>query len=104
VDHDLDWSGGAKQILLRKPDGSVTDPITVTRGARDTLVVLPSSAPTTINYDNDSEYTNFAFGASTTLVRDFVVIAARPTGENTVTIEAVNYAPEIFDGAMSYMD
>jgi len=104
VDHDLDWSGGAKQILLRKPDGSVTNPITVTRGARDNLVVLPSSAPTTINYDNDSEYTSFAFGASTTLVRDFVVIAAKPTGENTVTIEAVNYAPEIFTGAMSYMD
>ena len=104
VDHNLDWSGGAKQILLRKPDGSVTDPITVTRGTRDNLVVLPSSAPTTINYDNDNEYTSFAFGASTTLVRDFVVIAAKPTGENTVTIEAVNYAPTIFDGAMSYMD
>lgn len=103
VDHNLDWSGGAKQILLRKPDGSVTDPIAVTRGTQDNLVVLPSAAPTTINYDNDNEYTSFAFGASTTLVRDFVVIATKPTGENTVTIEAVNYAPEIFTGAMSYM-
>lgn len=103
VDKNLDWSGGQKQILLRKPDGGVTDPITVTRGTQDNKVVLPEAAPTTINYDNDSEYTSFAFGSSTTLVRDFIVIAARPTGDNTVTVEAVNYAPGIFDGAMSFM-
>jgi len=103
VDHDLDWSGGTKQILLRRPDGSVTDPITVSRGTRDNKVVLPSAAPTTINYDNDNEYTSFAFGSSTTLVRDFVVVATRPTGENTVTVEAVNYAPDIFTGAMGFL-
>lgn len=104
VDHNLDWSGGTKQILLRKPDGGVTSAVTVTRGARDNLVVLPSTAPTTINYDNDNEYTSFAFGSSTTLVRDFIVISTRPNGDNTVTIDAVNYAPTIYTGAMSYMD
>lgn len=103
VDHDLDWSAGANQILLRKPDGSVTDPITVIRGDRDNKVVLPASPPTTINYDNDSEYTSFTFGSPTTLVRDFVVVATRPTGDNTVTVEAVNYAPDIFAGAMSFL-
>jgi hypothetical protein len=103
VDRNLDWSGGSKQILLRKPDGSVTDPITVTRGGFDNKVVLPGAAPTTINYDNDNEYTSFAFGSSTTLVRDFIVISTKPTGENTVTVEAVNYAPDIFTGAMSFM-
>jgi hypothetical protein len=104
VDHNLDWSGGSKQILLRAPDGSATTPVTVTRGGFDNRVVLPGAAPTTINFDNDSEYTSFAFGPSTTLVRDFVVIAVKPTGENTVTVEAVNYAPTIYTGAMSYMD
>jgi hypothetical protein len=104
VDRNLDWTGGAKQILLRKPDGSVTDPITVTEGDFPNKVVLPGAAPTTINYDNDNEYTSFAFGSSTTLVRDFIVISTKPTGENTVTVEAVNYAPTIFDGAMSFMD
>jgi hypothetical protein len=103
VDRNLNWSGGTKQILLRKPDGSVTDPITVTRGGFDNKVVLPGAAPTTINYDNDNEYTSFAFGSSTTLVRDFIVISTKPTGENTVTVEAVNYAPDIFTGAMSFM-
>lgn len=104
VDRALDWTGGAKQVLLRKPDGSVTDPITVTQGLLANQIELPGAAPTTVNYDNDSEYTSFAFGSATTMVRDFVIIATKPTGENTVTIEAVNYAPTIFDGAMSYMD
>jgi hypothetical protein len=103
VDHDLDWSAGTKQILLRRPDGSVTDPITVIRGDRDNKIVLPSSPPTTINYDNDFEYTAFTFGSSTTLVRDFIVVATKPTGDNTVTVEAVNYAPDIFTGAMSFL-
>ena len=103
VDHDLDWSGGTKQILLRKPDGSVTDAITVTRGTEDNKIVLPSSPGITINTDNDSEYTSFAFGSSTKLVRDFIVTSAAPTADGTVTIEAVNYEPTIYTGAMSFM-
>lgn len=104
VDHNLDWSPGAKAMLLRAPDGSVSSAITVTRGARDNLVVLPSSPPVTINYDGDSEYTSFAFGPTATVVQDFIVVSTTPTGENTVTVEAVNYAPSIYTGAMSYMD
>lgn len=103
VDRDLDWTGGAKQILLRATDGSVSSPIVVTRGATDDIVILPSAPPFTINVDNEYDYTSFAFGSSTTLVRDFIVTSARPTGENTVTVEAVNYAPGIFTGAMSYL-
>ena len=103
VDHDLDWTGGAKQILLRKPDGSVTDAITVTQGAAANMILLPSAAPTTINVDNDYDYTSFAFGASTTLVRDFIVTAVTPTGENTVTVEAVNYNPDVYLGGMFFL-
>jgi hypothetical protein len=103
VDHDLDWSGGTKQIVLRAPDGSVTNPITVTRGVQNHDIVLPSSPGITINVDNDYDYTSFAFGSSTSLVRDFIVVATTPSGENTVTVEAVNYAPAIYTGAMTYM-
>lgn len=103
VDHDLDWTGGAKQILLRKPDGSVTDAITVTQGAAANMIVLPSTAPTTINWDNDYEYTSFAFGTSTTLVRDFLVTAVTPTGENTVTVEAINYNQDVYTSGMGFL-
>ena len=103
VDHMLDWSGGAKQILLRKADGSVLDPITVTRGAADNKVVLPLAPSITINVDNAYDYNSFAFGSSTTLVRDFIVTTVSPTGDNTVSIEAVNYAPSIFTGGMSFL-
>jgi hypothetical protein len=66
-------------------------------------MVLSSSAPTSINYDNDYEYTSFAFGNSLTVVRDFIVTSVKPNNGNTVTIEAVNYVPGIFTGAMAYM-
>lgn len=103
VDHDLDWSGGAKQIVFRKPDGGVTDPVTVTRGLYDNIVVLPSSPATTLYFDADYDYTSFAFGDATTLVRDFIVTTTTPGGDNTVTVEAMNYAPSIFTGAMTFL-
>jgi hypothetical protein len=103
VDHDLDWSGGAKYIMLRTPLGEATDPIMVTMGSQPNVVVLPGAAPTTINIDNEYEYTSFAFGTAANLVRDFVVTAAKPSGENTVTVEAVNYDTSVFNGAMSFL-
>lgn len=103
VDHDLDWSGGTKQIMFRQPDGGVTTPVTVTRGTQDNIVVLPGSPATTIYVDADYDYTSFAFGDASTLVRDFTVTATTPTGDNTVTIEAVNYNASIFSGGMSFL-
>ena len=103
VDHNLNWSGAAKQILLRNPDGSATVPINVIRGTADNKVVMQSPPTVTINVDNDFEYTSFTFGTSTTLVRDFIITATTPTSENTVTVEAVNYDTQIFTGAMSFM-
>lgn len=103
VDHNLDWTGGAKQILLRNQDGSVTGPINVIRGTADNKMVMQSPGVVTVNYDNDYEYTSFAFGTSTTLVRDFIVTATTPTSDNTVTVDAVNYDPNIFTNTMSFM-
>jgi len=103
VDHDLNWSGGAKQILLRAADGSVSNAITVTRGSGDHKVVLPSSPPFTIHADDEYDYTSFAFGSSTSLVRDFIVTSVTPSSDTTVTVEAVNYVPDIYTGAMSFL-
>jgi hypothetical protein len=103
ADHDLDWSGAAKFVMLRRRDGSVTAPIAATQGTEPNRIVLASASPITPDYDNAYEFTSFAFGDATTLVRDFIVNAVRPTGENRVTIEAVNYDPTIYTGAMTYM-
>ena len=104
ADHELDWSGtAAKQIVLRKQDGGVTDPISVAKGATPDKIVLLSPTLPTINIDNDYEYTSFAFGSATTLVRDFIVTRTTPNGDNTVTVEAVNYAPAIYAGAMKFL-
>lgn len=103
VDRNIDWSGGTKQIVLRNQDGTVGNPISVTRGATDNIVNLATSPGITINVNNDYENTVYAFGSSTTLVRDFVVVSVTPSGENQVSVDAVNYAPTIFTGAMTYM-
>ena len=104
VDHNLDWSGtAAKYIMLRNPFGSATTPVMVTQGSQPNIVVLPSTPPATINVDNEYEYASFAFGTAANLTRDFIVTASRPSGENTVTVEAVNYDPTVFTGAMSFL-
>jgi hypothetical protein len=103
LDHDLDWSGGAKYIMLRTPTGGATDPVMVSQGSQPNIVVLPGNPPTTINTDNQYEYTSFAFGTAANIVRDFVVTAVRPSGENTVTVEAINYDDSVFSGAMPFL-
>lgn len=104
VDHDLDWAGGGRYIMLRKTDGSVTSPIAVSRGGSDDKVQLPSAPPFTPNIENAYDFTSFAFGTASSIVRDFIVVAVRPTQDNTVSIEAVKYNPSVFTGAMTYMD
>lgn len=100
ADHDLDWSGtGLRYVLLRRTDGSVTDPIVVTKGAQDHRMVMATA--NAVNVDNEYEYTSFAFGPADLMVRDFVVTAVKPNGENTVTVDAANYNPSIFNSTMS---
>ena len=100
ADHDLDWSGaGLRYVLLRKTDGSVTDPIVVTKGSQNHRMVMATA--NAVNVDNEYEYTSFAFGPADLMVRDFVVTAVKPNGESTVTVEAANYNPSIFNSTMS---
>jgi hypothetical protein len=75
----------------------------VSQGSQPNIVVLPGNPPTTINTDNQYEYTSFAFGTAANIVRDFVVTAVRPSGENTVTVEAINYDDSVFSGAMPFL-
>jgi hypothetical protein len=104
LDHDLDWSGTASRFMIfRKSDGSPSDYYYVAQGPQPNQAYFAGPFTFTPHVDDDYDYTSFAFGIGTTQVRDFTVASTRHTGETTVSVEAVNYAPEIFDGAMTFL-
>jgi hypothetical protein len=103
VDKALDWSGGAKFMMFRKADGTPSELYTVTQGAKSNIAVLATPLTFAAHVDDDYDYTAFVFGAATTIVQDFTVATTRHSNDTVVSIEAVNYAPEIFDGAMSFL-
>jgi hypothetical protein len=103
LDHDVDWTGGAKFMMFRTTDGSPSEIFSVTQGAQPNLAILGKALNFVPHVDDDADYTAFTFGAATGMVRDFTVASAKHNGETTVTVEAVNYAPEIFDGAMTFL-
>lgn len=103
LDHDVDWSGSGNYIMFRKADGTPSDMFPVTKGGQSNIAVLGSPINFTPHFDDDYDYTAFVFGKATTIVRDFTVASARHSGDTTVSVEAVNYAPEIFDGTMPFL-
>jgi hypothetical protein len=103
VDKELDWTGGPKVMLFRKADGTPSELYTVTQGATPNIALLAAPLTFAAHVDDAYDYTAFAFGASTTVVQDFMVSTTRHSNDTIVTIEAVNYSPEIFDGAMSFL-
>jgi predicted phage tail protein len=103
VDHDLDWAGSGHYMMFRRADGAPSDLFPVTRGGQSNIAVLGSAINFTPHFDDDYDYTSFAFGTATTMVRDFTVATTRHSGDTVVSVEAVNYAPEIFDGAMTFL-
>ena len=90
-------------MMFRKADGTPSDLFPVTMGSQPNKAVLGDPLNFTPHFDDDYDYTSFAFGKATTMIRDFTVATTRHSGDTTVSIEAVNYAPEIFDGAMTFL-
>lgn len=103
VDHDLDWTGPLHYMMFRRSDGTPSELFQVTKGSQGNVAVLTSSLTFTPHTSDDYDYTSFAFGTATTIVRDFMVATTKHSGETTVSVEAVNYAPEIFVGAMTFL-
>jgi hypothetical protein len=103
VDKALDWSGGAKFMMFRKADGTPSELYTVTQGAKSNIAVLATPLTFAPHIDDAYDYTAFVFGTATTIVQDFTVATTRHSNDTVVSIEAVNYAPEIFNGAMSFL-
>jgi hypothetical protein len=78
----LPWLVGANHyIALRRLDGSVTDPIGVTRGATDRHAVLQQAPSIDIQTGGGEERTHFAFGVGQTWAQMARVMSVKPRAD-----------------------
>lgn len=91
VNETLDWSaGGTYYVGLRKRDGSVAGPYTVTQGAAANILVLGTAPSFTPYTGQDEERTHIAFGPGDTWRQPARVVSVQPRGLYQVEITAVN--------------
>lgn len=91
----MTFGAGTHYIGLRKRDGSMEGPITVTAGVDAYHLVLATS-PTFTPYTGDAEErTHVVFGWGETYRQLAIVTAVRPRGLYQVDIEAVNEDPSV---------
>lgn len=86
----LTWGTGTHYIALRKRDGSVDGPYSVTAGATANDVVLSTSPAITPYVGGTEERTHYSFGWAETYRQPARVIAVRPLSLTSVEIQAVN--------------
>lgn len=82
-------------LALRRPDGSVTDPVAVTQGAAATEVILAEAPDFTPLTGQDRERTQVAIGTVETWSARAKVLSARPRDLYHVEIEAVLDDPSV---------
>lgn len=86
-----EWAAtGTHYIGLRKRDGSMAGPYTVTRGATEFDVVLGATPSFTPYTGGDEERTHIVFGLGETYRQPARVIAIRPRSLTSVEIECIN--------------
>ncbi len=92
----LTWeSGETHYIGLRRRDGSLAGPYTVTAGTDEYRVVLASAPDFTPYTGQEEERTHFTFGWGETWRQLARVVAIRPRGPFRVEIEAINEDPGV---------
>jgi hypothetical protein len=103
VDRALTWAAGATHaVQLRDPMGVPHRVVGVTAGATAFDLLLPTDAPfEVVGAGAALEPTALAFGVVDEEVRDWTVSRVTPGGD-TVTIEAANYNPAVYDGAAAH--
>jgi len=104
LDKPVDWTPGALVIMLRAEDGSVSDPISITKGATAYDVVLNRLPPFAMFFDERQENTHYAIGPATTIVRDFILTDIRPKGGTVVTLTGVNYDERSFTNTFPFLE
>lgn len=103
LDDPPDWNGTGHFVLLRDEYGAPSEPIAVAPGASAAAVVLAELPPFALYGTGAQEPTHYAFGNAVELVRDFTVTAMQPSGASQVSLEAIVYDPEAYDGAPPWM-
>ena len=95
VSEDLPWGAGPHVLGLRRADGSVSGPWTVTQGAQADQAVLGADPDITPYAGSAHERTHVAFGSATTWAALCKVVAIRPRDLHRVQIEAVPDDPSV---------
>lgn len=94
-----DWTDSSPEtvhaIRLRKPNGDVDGPYTVTRGSPDTQMILTAPLSWTPDTDGDTTRTIFQFGTISSVLSQWVISKIRPLGGNKVSIRALNYVASV---------
>jgi hypothetical protein len=104
LDAVQNWTGpGPFFVILRRNDGSATDPITVVPSDFPFKATMLTPPPITLQIATDLEYTSYTFGTSGKMLRDFVVNSVKPSGETRVRIEAFVYKTGIYTGGMPFL-
>lgn len=102
VDTPLAWvEGQPHKAQLRDAEGHPVA-VNVTRGATDYELVCASLPFAPIGFSQAAEATLVAFGVSGQEITDWTVVAMQPQGD-TVTIQAVNYEPDVWAGAARHL-
>lgn len=86
----MNWSIGTHYIGLRRRDGSVSGPYSVTAGANSYKVVLSVNPDFSIYTGQEEERTHVVFGLGETWRQPARVISVRPRDTNTVELTCVN--------------
>jgi len=94
ADRDLDWSGSSHVLLLTRDNGSTWGPVTVTRGANDARLILPSAPdfdPTPLAAADSAgrEPTRWIFGQIDQAYLEMIVEEIRPAGMDGETVEVI---------------
>jgi hypothetical protein len=104
LDAPPDWSGTGHVVVVRSEAGEPSDPIPVTPGPGPNDLVLSVAPPFALFGTGGQEPTHYAFGNSTSLVRDFTVANVEHLGGARVGIDAIVYNPDAFAGTLPWLE
>lgn len=87
---------GIHRIAVRKTDGTVYGPVTVTAGTDEFHVDMLAPLPAGLLFDDDHERPMYVFGLAEEEARLCVVTGLTPEDGGRVAVKAVNYDSRVF--------